>query len=675
MIAMILKMSGITCVAIAITVILWWFSRKSELNGIKKLGIGLLYGLFAIFSTHYGILYDGMIINVRDLGPLMAGLFFSPTSGIIAGLIGGIERYIAGTYFGVGSYTRVACGLSTCLAGFVAAGLRLTLFKKNKMSGFYAAFIGSTMEVFHMYVVFITHRDDLKMAFTVVKTCAVPMIVFSGLGLAAAEILIKICAGEWKNPFRKTKKSEVSIFTTFQFWLFIVTATVVVASFLFSYRIQTQSAIQSRSEDLKEAAQQIRTAYLNEVPIIMADRSVTYSIVTEDLNVIVGDSAGESITQAQYDEFRSHRGNIYTGDYWGKRSLITVGVDQFGTLLITAMSNEEVYWNRDAQAYEIALADILLFTVIYIIVAYLVNHIVIDNIRMINLSLEKITKGDLNEEVTVRNSSEFSELSDDINETVGALKGYITAAEKRMESELMMAKSIQESALPRHFEFPERDDFELYAIMNPAKEVGGDFYDFFFVGEDLLALVIADVSGKSIPGAMFMMRSKTTIRNIAETCTDPSEVLYKTNNILYEGNEASMFVSVWIGILDLKTGKMRCANAGHEFPTIMRANGDYELIKDKHSLVLAVMSDVKPKEYEIELKKGDRLFVYTDGVPEATNVDDVQYTTERMLEALNKTKELSISETPDFIADDISAFTGEAEQFDDITMLAIEYKK
>jgi hypothetical protein len=195
---------------------------------------------------------------------------------------------------------------------------------------------------------------------------------------------------------------------------------------------------------------------------------------------------------------------------------------------------------------------------------------VVDNLIKVNESLNKITEGDLDEKVSVYNSSEFASLSDDINLTVDALKGYIEAAEKRIEQELMLARTIQASALPTNFDF-NNDAFELYATMDPAKEVGGDFYDFFSVDSDRMALVMADVSGKGIPASLFMMRSKTTIRGLVERGLGPAAVLERVNNVLCAGNEASMFVTVWIGILDLRTGKVSAANAEPKNPASVMA--------------------------------------------------------------------------------------------------------
>ena len=327
------------------------------------------------------------------------------------------------------------------------------------------------------------------------------------------------------------------------------------------------------------------------------------------------------------------------------------------------------YWCDDC--FEV-LSDILLFTALFILISLLLERIVVRNLKSVNASLQKIIGGDLGERVTARSSAEFSLLSDDINQTVTTLKGYIDESEKRMEEELRLASFIQESALPHVFKYP-RDDIEIYALMKPARQVGGDFYDFFFTDVDRLVLVIADVSGKGIPAAMFMMRAKTAIVNSARAGKSPADILYEVNNVLCEGNEAEMFVTVWIGIIDLGTGLMKCANAGHEYPAVCRSGSGYELLRDKHSLVLAAMEDVPMSEYTLHMKPGDRIFVYTDGVPEAINRQNEQYGTDRLVARLHTLSTTTEKLTLETVYDDIKAFAGSAEQFYDITMLGFTY--
>jgi serine phosphatase RsbU (regulator of sigma subunit) len=307
-----------------------------------------------------------------------------------------------------------------------------------------------------------------------------------------------------------------------------------------------------------------------------------------------------------------------------------------------------------------------------VLISLLVQNMVVDNLLRVNKSLNKITDGNLNEKVDVYSSSEFASLSDDINLTVDVLKGYISAAEKRMEQELQLAHNIQDASLTKIFTFTHKG-FEVFATMDPAKEVGGDFYDFFFVGAEKMALVIADVSDKGIPAALFMMRSKTAIRGLAESGYEPEDIFCRVNNELCEGNELNMFVTVWMGMIDLDTGDMKCLNAGHEYPSLMRKDGDYEILKDKHHLPLGAMKGMTYKSYDIHLEPGDCLYVYTDGIPDAINVNEEEFGLDRMLNALNTYKDASMEGLLQGVKADQDAFVGEADQFDDITMLGFRY--
>ena len=343
--------------------------------------------------------------------------------------------------------------------------------------------------------------------------------------------------------------------------------------------------------------------------------------------------------------------------------------------IIVTMTNEEIYFSRNVFAYEIAFLEIVLFAVIFVLIFLLLKRLVVNNIHKINTSLARITSGDLNVAVDVRESEEFVLLSNDINSTVNTLKQYIADAEARIDDELRFAKEIQYSALPTDFDpFPENDTIELFACMDTAKEVGGDFYDFFPVDCDHLALVIADVSGKGIPAALFMMKCKTLIKSLTESGLSPAEVLTLANKELSEGNDGKMFVTVWLGVLDKKTGKMVCSNAGHEYPVIKRKNGEFALFKEKHGFVLAGMDDTIYKQYEISLAPDDCLFLYTDGVVEATDLTGSLYGTGRMLSALNSNNDEDLSELLKRLKSSVNAFVGDVPQFDDITMLSIRLK-
>ncbi|WP_297212036.1 ATP-binding SpoIIE family protein phosphatase [uncultured Flavonifractor sp.] len=283
--------------------------------------------------------------------------------------------------------------------------------------------------------------------------------------------------------------------------------------------------------------------------------------------------------------------------------------------------------------------------------------------------------------LNIRTGDELEKLSSSICQMEREINSYITdltrvtAERERIGAELDVARNIQASMLPCIFPpFPQREEFSIFAAMDPAKEVGGDFYDFFLVDDDHLALVMADVSGKGVPAAMFMVIAKTLLKNAAQTGMSPKAVLEKVNDQLCENNDAEMFVTVWLGILEISTGRLICANAGHEYPAIRRAGGEFELFRDRHGFVLAGMEHARYREYELDLSGGDMLFVYTDGVAEATDSQEQLYGTDRMLAALNRCRNVGCEELLRDVRADIDAFVGEAPQFDDITMLALELK-
>ena len=265
----------------------------------------------------------------------------------------------------------------------------------------------------------------------------------------------------------------------------------------------------------------------------------------------------------------------------------------------------------------------------------------------------------------------FTDLSSRIRSYIAHIT-EITAEKQRIGTELALARKIQTDMLPSIFPpFPERDDMDIYALMKPAKEVGGDFYDFFLIDEDHLALVMADVSGKGIPAALFMMMSKILLNTNTMLSGSPKDVLEKVNEQICRNNEEEMFVTVWLSVLTLSTGHMVAANAGHEYPILKRPGGKFEIFKDRHGFVVGGMEGTRYREYEMTLEKGGTLFLYTDGVAEATNENDELFGTERMLDALNREPDADAYQILVNMNSAVADFVGDAPQFDDLTMLAI----
>ena len=245
------------------------------------------------------------------------------------------------------------------------------------------------------------------------------------------------------------------------------------------------------------------------------------------------------------------------------------------------------------------------------------------------------------------------------------------------DRDLLVAAAIQENILPRTFPYlPERKEFDIYATMTPAKEVGGDFYDFFMTDDDHLAFVVADVSGKGMPAALFMMVARTILKNQATGTShfrDPGWILKIVNNQLCEGNTMEYFVTAWLGILELSTGHLAFASAGHEYPAICRCGGDFELFRDRKSPPLGSMENLSFHTNEMELEPGDTVFIYTDGVTEATNSSRQLFGSERMLESLNGCDRSSLEGIDSNLRKSIDDFVKDAPQFDDITMLGLRF--
>ena len=272
-------------------------------------------------------------------------------------------------------------------------------------------------------------------------------------------------------------------------------------------------------------------------------------------------------------------------------------------------------------------------------------------------------------------SEDFITLTHEMDEYAGRIR-LSTAAEERIGTELDTARKIQAAVLPSVFPpFPDRHEFDIYAAMEPAKAVGGDFYDFFLIDQDHLCMVIADVSDKGIPAALFMMICKAILQNCAMLGRSPSEILRKTNEAICSNNPESMFVTAWVGILEISTGRLVASNGGHEYPAVYRAkSGAFQLLQDRHGFVLGGMKESVYREYELQLEPGDRIFVYTDGVTDATNDFGNMFGLDRMLAALNRDPSAGPEQILRNVRQAVDGFVYSAEQFDDLTMLCMAYR-
>ena len=355
-------------------------------------------------------------------------------------------------------------------------------------------------------------------------------------------------------------------------------------------------------------------------------------------------------------------------------------VAAFGCVDISMNAIKEESRAFSIMLFIITIAIGLILTVIYILA---IKKAVVSPINKLADAATSYVKND-NEagfkDIEITTGDEIESLSDAMKKMEQDIKDYIanltavTAEKERIGAELNVATQIQADMLPRIFPtFTGKKEYELFASMDPAKEVGGDFYDFFIIDDTHLGLVVADVSGKGVPAALFMVIAKTLIKNRAMMGGTPGEVLAYANDQLCEGNDAELFVTVWFAIIDVTTGKGIAANAGHEHPAIRRAGGEFELSIYKHSVAVATMEGIKFREHEFELGHGDTLFCYTDGVTEATDAHNVLFGNDRLLEALNKDPDADAEQICKNVKESINEFVGEAPQFDDITMLCVKF--
>ena len=687
----IIKLIAATMLPVLLSVCFYLAEKKTRFGKAKRWGkqtiIGILFGGIAILGTEFGIPVEGAILNVRNAAPLAAGLLFGAPSGIIAGVIGGVYRFIA-TYWGAGEFSQIACSVGCLLAGLFGAGCRKFMFDDKKPAWIHGLIIGGTTEVLHMLLVFVFAMNDVYGAYKVVRSCAVPMIACNAVSVMLSLWLVSFIGKERKRHTADDKALVKKYFRNkqitqvFQLFLMVCIAAAFTVTLIFTSVLQTKIAYANADNllllNLSDVEKDISETSTEED----IRRAVVNRHIGKEGGVIVCDDDGKII----YDNGGHTGESIYTFEdaatvkaspevrftaNIGKTKSYCMFYKTENLYLIAYIPASEAMFSRDIAVTILAFMEVIVFAALFVHVYFLVKKQIVDNIHKINGSLAQITGGNLNVEVNVRENEEFASLSDDINATVDTLKRYIAEAESRIDRELEFARQIQRSALPTALLYKDKKDFDLYALMDAAKEVGGDFYDFWFVDQTKLAFLVADVSGKGIPGALFMMRAKTLIKNLAESGLAIDETFTEANRQLCENNDAEMFVTAWMGLMDAETGVLQYVNAGHNPPLVRHKNGEFEYLRTRPNFILAGMEGTKYKKHEIALEKGDEIFVYTDGVTEATDTENKLYGEDRLKNILSSTH-ITAEELCKIVRADIEKFVKGAEQSDDITMLCVK---
>ena len=380
-----------------------------------------------------------------------------------------------------------------------------------------------------------------------------------------------------------------------------------------------------------------------------------------------------------------YRINTKDGNNWHITTLVPImdSNDDVAGLLCIQRPINEIYKARIPYLITIVISTIVLVLLASAFAVFFMKKQLIGPIRKVSFEATRFAQENKKGEELgdISSFEELANLAKSIDTMETDMVNYmenltvITAEKERIGTELALASDIQTGSIPNTFPaFPDRTDFDIFASMDPAKEVGGDFYNFFLVDNDHLAMVIGDVSGKGVPAALFMMVSNILASVRTQTGGNPAQILEFVNDKICESNKLDMFVTIWLGILELSTGKLIASNAGHEYPAIMHAGGSFELFKDKHGIVVGGMEGVRYTDYEIQLSPGDKIFVYTDGVPEATDGDNNMFGVDRMLSALNLELDASPEKVLGNVRSAVDAFVKDAQQFDDLTMLCMQYK-
>ena len=658
------------------------FSNHEMQDLPQQIVIGIAFGLCAVLGTEYGVQIDGATANVRDAAPLCAGLLFGGPAGIIAGIIGGVERWFAAAW-GAGYYSRLACSVSTVIAGFYAAFLRAHIFENKRPSWAFSMITGVIMEVAHLTMLIITHITDAEKAIEIVKIVTVPMLLFNGLSVMMAVCSVALVSNKLVNKGRKPSRR---ISGQIQSYLLIMVVFAYLVTTLFVYALQTNTAVHL-AETLLESAVDNTAAAVSEadpnmsVTDIISHRNVgsTGYLIIADINErIITDTYGHDVLStldaAGIEGIKSVEARKMTScEIFGTECRYYYDLVD-GYYVIAVLPESEVFSSRDSDVYVNSFMEVLVFAALFIQIFVLIRNKVVMKIRLVNSALAKIIDGDMTVEVNERSSAEFDSLSNYINQTVQTLNRYTEEAAKRLDKELQFAKDIQHSSLPSVFPaYPNIKEFDIYATMDTAKEVGGDFYDFYMLDGGRFAFLIADVSGKGIPAALFMMKAKTIIKSLTENGMPLADVFTAANDKLLEGNDGRMFVTAWMGILDIATGHIDYVNAGHNPPYILRNDGRVERLRCKAGFVLAGIDGFTYNAQQLDLCPGDRILLYTDGVTEAEDINHNLYGDGRLENFMAECGSLSPMDMLLGIKNDVDMFAGEAEQFDDITMVAIQY--
>ncbi|MCQ2796462.1 MAG: SpoIIE family protein phosphatase [Bacilli bacterium] len=672
---------------------------------------------------------DYFVVGNSTISPVIAGLVFGWPAGVISGVIAFIFRVCMGGWLGWPT------SIALLLSGGVTAACSHFIFKDKRPKWYFGILIGIFVETFNIFLIYLFNIKNITEVYTLVSTFDLACIGFAALSVGLTNICISLIEKEHLFIRKKELNNisfhvELALVIACVVGIAVMTTSVRMISSTKSTQDYRKIALET-NEDIR-----VEFDEASKVPADSEDESepdfgyisdILYSL-PERHHVGTG---GYVVTVA------GKGGNIPVflkpGEYYPENNIISVRRDSAYTslentpfyfqmngekgfqYLTDGKYNNGVIYNAIlddealvpclmvfncinftfgneviAQAYIVVIIPyyeiesssgvvfrISLYTNLMVVIAlftfaeYFVNQKIVKRVEMMDRSLEEIMDGNLDKELHIEGYNEFTNLSNNINLTVGALKNYAQEVELRIDNELKFARDIQTGSVPTAFPFEKA--YNIYAKMEPAKEVGGDFYDYFKMNNGRILFLIADVSGKGIPAAMFMMRAKTLIKSLSSTDIPLEDIVNTANKELCAQNEASLFVTAWIGILDPNNGELRYINAGHMNPLLKKKNGKFAEFPNKHNFVLAAMPDYQYKTEIAYLEPGDELVLYTDGVTEAHNSNKELYGVERLINLVNNAQYFNAKQLLDEISDDVVKYADGVEQFDDTTLLIMRY--
>ena len=519
-----------------------------------------------------------------------------------------------------------------------------------------------------------------------------PIVLFEALINAAILALICIVSVAY-DAHRRSGAWKSSLSATFTRWLALAMVMVFMGASMVSFCSETMQATNEAESQLLEelgylkqqvdlrdqtgasvesVAEGYRAQYGGQVFVVQ-----DHTIISSNVPDMAGEPASRVLGSSYVDNYDflaglasqyMLTGSDETGSFHGIRAIVG---DDFTYIAVAPL--DTVYKARTATLMYNATFMLIMLAVVFLVTRFLLLRIVVAPITRTNNTLGHITDGELTRRVNEREVREFDSLSTGINTTVGSLRDSIAEVKRRNEQDITAGKAIQESALPRDFPpFPDVDRFDIYASMKPAKGVGGDFYDFFLIGDDKLGFVLADVSGKGIPAALFMMAAKTQIRNYLASGLPVDEAVNAANHQLCIGNDAGMFVTAWIGVLNYETGELSFVNAGHN-PPLLHHDGSWAWQRETSGMPVGLFDGIPYEKLDRQMAAGDTLYLYTDGVTEAMDVDGKLFGEDRLEETLGHYAGLNARSVCLGVSRAVTEFALDAEQSDDLTMMALRY--